>query len=36
MNATDPCNLAGSLLPGAVVPAIRTNRVTYVDGVPVD
>ncbi len=36
VNATDPCNLAGSLLPGAVVPAIRTNRVTYVDGVPVD
>ena len=34
VNATDPCNLAGSLLPGTVVPAIRTNSVTYVDGVP--
>ncbi|MGH8976785.1 MAG: Lhr family helicase [Acidimicrobiia bacterium] len=35
VNATDPCNLAGSLLPGDVVPAIRTRQVTYVDGVPV-
>ena len=35
VNATDPCNFAGSLLPGAVVPTVRTNRVTYVDGVPV-
>jgi ATP-dependent Lhr-like helicase len=34
VNATDPCNLAGSLLPGEIVPAIRTRRVTYVDGDP--
>ena len=36
VNATDPCNLVGTMLPGAVVPAIRTRRITYVDGVPVD
>jgi ATP-dependent helicase Lhr and Lhr-like helicase len=34
INATDPLNLVGVLLPGARVPAIRTNRVIYVDGVP--
>ena len=34
INATDPLNLVGVLLPGARVPAVRTNRVTYVDGVP--
>ena len=36
VNATDPCNLVGLVLPGATVPAIRTNHITYVDGVPED
>ena len=35
VNATDPLNLVGLIVPGEVVPAVRTNRVTYVDGVPV-
>jgi ATP-dependent Lhr-like helicase len=34
INATDPLNLVGSIVPGAVVPAIRTRTVTYLDGVP--
>ncbi|HLM65180.1 MAG TPA: DEAD/DEAH box helicase [Acidimicrobiales bacterium] len=34
VNATDPLNLVGVVLPGARVPAVRTNTVTYVDGVP--
>jgi len=33
VNATDPLNLVGLVVPGATVPAVRTNRVTYVDGV---
>lgn len=33
VNATDPLNLVGVVLPGARVPAVRTNRVVYVDGV---
>jgi ATP-dependent helicase Lhr and Lhr-like helicase len=33
ISATDPCNLVGVIVPGASVPAIRTRRVTYVDGV---
>ena len=33
VNATDPLNLVGVIVPGARVPAVRTNRVTYVDGV---
>jgi len=33
VNATDPLNLAGVIVPGPRVPAVRTNRVTYVDGV---
>ncbi len=36
VNATDPLNVVGMLVPGATVPAVRTNRVTYVDGVPED
>ena len=32
VNATDPLNLVGSIIPGPCVPAVRTNRVTYVDG----
>ncbi|MDP8927944.1 MAG: hypothetical protein M3O70_05010, partial [Actinomycetota bacterium] len=34
VNATDPLNLVGSITPGAAVPAIRTRRVVYVDGIP--
>ena len=34
VNATDPLNLAGTITPGAAVPAIRTRRVVFVDGVP--
>ncbi len=34
LNATDPLNLVGVIVPGATVPAIRTRRVVYVDGVP--
>ncbi len=34
VNATDPCNLVGSIVPGAPVCAIRTRRIVYVDGVP--
>jgi ATP-dependent Lhr-like helicase len=33
VNATDPLNLVGVVLPGPAVPAVRTNRVVYVDGV---
>jgi ATP-dependent Lhr-like helicase len=32
INATDPLNLVGVVLPGPAVPAVRTNRVVYVDG----
>jgi ATP-dependent Lhr-like helicase len=34
VNATDPLNLVGVLVPGTKIPAIRTNHLTYVDGVP--
>ncbi|HSO96535.1 MAG TPA: DEAD/DEAH box helicase [Acidimicrobiia bacterium] len=34
VNATDPLNLTGVIVPGPVVPAVRTRRVVYVDGVP--
>jgi ATP-dependent helicase Lhr and Lhr-like helicase len=33
LNATDPLNLVGLVVPGPTVPAVRTNHVTYVDGV---
>ena len=33
--ATDPVNLVGILTPGPRIPAVRTNTVTYVDGLPV-
>jgi ATP-dependent Lhr-like helicase len=33
VNATDPLNLVGVVVPGDTVPAVRTNQVTYVDGV---
>jgi ATP-dependent Lhr-like helicase len=32
VNATDPCNLVGTIVPGPPTPAIRTNRITYLDG----
>ncbi len=35
VNATDPLNLVGIIVPGETVPAVRTNHVEYVDGVPV-
>jgi ATP-dependent Lhr-like helicase len=31
----DPLNLAGTLLPGAKVPALASNRLVYRDGIPV-
>jgi ATP-dependent helicase Lhr and Lhr-like helicase len=34
VNATDPLNLVGLIVPGDGVPAVRTNRVVYVDGLP--
>ena len=33
LNATDPLNLVGVIVPGARVPAVRTRRVTFVDGI---
>ena len=33
VNATDPLNLVGVVVPGDAVPAVRTNAVTYVDGI---
>ncbi|HKU10629.1 MAG TPA: hypothetical protein VJQ61_05310, partial [Sinomonas sp.] len=36
ISATDPLNLTGIVLPGPRVPALATNSVTYVDGVPED
>jgi ATP-dependent Lhr-like helicase len=36
VNGTDPCNLAGVIVPGGRVPAVRTRRVVYLDGVPAD
>jgi ATP-dependent Lhr-like helicase len=35
LNATDPLNLAGIILPGARVPAVHTNAIIFRDGVPV-
>ncbi len=34
VNATDPLNLVATITPGAAIPAVRTRRVVYVDGVP--
>jgi ATP-dependent Lhr-like helicase len=34
LNAADPLNLVGIILPGSRVPAVRTNTVTYLDGLP--
>jgi ATP-dependent Lhr-like helicase len=36
LNATDPLNLVGLIVPGETIPAVRTNRVVYVDGLPTD
>ncbi len=33
VNASDPLNLVGLIVPGTTVPAIRTRQVSYVDGV---
>jgi len=35
VNATDPLNLVGLIVPGETVPAVRTNQVEYVDGLPI-
>ncbi|HEY8943065.1 MAG TPA: hypothetical protein VIM73_02335, partial [Polyangiaceae bacterium] len=32
LSACDPLNLVGTILPGARIPAVRTNSVTYCDG----
>ena len=34
MCGVDPLNLAGTLLPGAKVPALASNRLVYRDGIP--
>jgi ATP-dependent Lhr-like helicase len=34
ISGADPLNLVGIVLPGARVPAVMTNVITYVDGVP--
>ena len=34
LNATDPLNLVGTIVPGDTIPAVRTNAVTYIDGLP--
>ena len=34
VNATDPLNLVGVIVPGGKITAVRTNEITYIDGVP--
>ena len=36
VSAADPLNLVGIIVPGARVPAVRSNRVVYRDGLPAD
>jgi ATP-dependent Lhr-like helicase len=36
VNATDPLNLVGTIVPGPSVPAVRTNTVLYTDGAHTD
>jgi ATP-dependent helicase Lhr and Lhr-like helicase len=36
VNATDPLNLVGVIVPGPTVPAVRSNHVVYVDGLVAD
>jgi ATP-dependent helicase Lhr and Lhr-like helicase len=35
ISATDPLNLVGVITPGPRIPAVRTNSVAYVDGLPI-
>ena len=35
LSATDPLNLVGTVLPGARVPAVHTNRILFKNGLPV-
>jgi ATP-dependent Lhr-like helicase len=35
LSAADPLNLTGIITPGARIPALRSNRILYQDGVPV-
>ena len=35
VNAVDPLNLVGVIVPGETVPAVQTNQVVYLDGLPV-
>jgi ATP-dependent Lhr-like helicase len=34
VGATDPLNLIGVIVPGDTVPSVRTNHITFVDGIP--
>ena len=36
LSAADPLNLVGIVLPGPRVPALRTNSITYRDGLPTE
>ncbi|HXW33003.1 MAG TPA: helicase-related protein, partial [Acidimicrobiales bacterium] len=36
LSAADPLNLIGIVVPGERVPAVRTNSIAYVDGLPVE
>lgn len=36
VNATDPLNLIGVVVPGTNVPTVRTRHVVYIDGAPED
>ena len=36
VNATDPLNLVGVVVPGTNVPTVRTRHVVFVDGLPED
>jgi ATP-dependent Lhr-like helicase len=36
VNATDPCNLVGTIVPGTPTSSVRTNRIVYVDGLPAE
>jgi ATP-dependent Lhr-like helicase len=35
LSAADPLNVVGFLTPGQRIPAVRTNRITLLDGVPI-
>jgi len=34
LSAADPLNLTGIVLPGPRIPALRTNSVSFTDGIP--